>query len=116
MHNSPFEKFRQNQKIWMAILAIVAMISFVVLPALMKSESGPTGGDNQMNQVVVTTKYGPLTEGELRREMNDRLLTGRFLANIEQAKLTKVITEIKDPTIQQEAVTRSRDFRIRNTA
>lgn len=62
-----------------AILGVMCMLAFVVLPSVMQMmQTGGGGGD----QVVVTTKYGSINESELRSMRQAREITNRFVADL----------------------------------
>ncbi len=77
---SPFTVFRKHQKVFLAVLALLAMIAFVFL-------SGPvfdalTSG-NVQNPVVVRTKaYGDLTELELSHLLRQQNLVRTFFERV----------------------------------
>jgi len=77
---SPFAVFRKHQKVFLAVLALLAMIAFVFL-------SGPvfdalTSGRGQ-NPVVVRTKtYGTLTEAELANLLRQQNLVRSFFERV----------------------------------
>jgi hypothetical protein len=60
---SPFSIFRKNQKLMYAVLALMAMISFVFLPIILQN----MGGGARQNPVLVkTSKYGSLKASDLQ--------------------------------------------------
>ena len=72
---SPFSIFRKNQKVMIAVLGVMCMLAFVVLPSVMQMmQTGGGGGE----QVVLTTKYGSINEAELRGMRQSREITNRF--------------------------------------
>jgi len=62
--------FRKNRKVMLAVLTLLAMLSFVFLPTVMEIMS--TGGRRKNPVVVKTTKYGSLTQSQL-----DQLISRR---------------------------------------
>ncbi len=74
---SPFKIFRKNQKMALAILTIIAMGGFIVLPTVLQTMGGRGGPRNQT--VVTTRAYGDLDQRALYnlREKRQRVL--RFL-------------------------------------
>ena len=60
---SPFKIFRRHQKVWMAVLTVLAMFAFVFITApVMDIFSRTAAGDPV---VVRTTKFGNLTASQL---------------------------------------------------
>jgi hypothetical protein len=60
---SPFSIFRKNQKLMYAALALMAILSFVFLPAILQNMSGSA----RQNPIVVrTSKYGSLRASDLQ--------------------------------------------------
>jgi peptidyl-prolyl cis-trans isomerase D len=77
---SPFSIFRKNQKLLIALLGVMCMLAFVVLPQVMQMmESGGGGGGEQ---IAVTTKYGAINETELRGMQQSRTITNRFVTEL----------------------------------
>lgn len=87
---SPFAKFRKNQKVFMAILGVMVMIAFLILPPILdysRQQSAP-------NPDVVTTRYGTLTERDLNKLGQQRILANQFINNARQrANLPPIRTE-----------------------
>lgn len=78
---SPFEAIRKNQKVLLATLGIMAMVSFVVLPPLMDMFSGQNSdrrGDPNEPDVAATWKYGNITNANIHNEIRK----GQVLANL----------------------------------
>lgn len=73
---SPFAVFRKNQKFLIATLGLLAMIAFVFLPMILKGLGGSGPGKDP---VVVTSKYGNLTERQLQNMRNRRQAVIQFL-------------------------------------
>lgn len=82
---SPFSMFRKNQKVMIAILGILCMVAFVILPNINRM----TGSGAPRNPVAVTTKYGDIRELELENLVRARIAVNQFLAGaIEMAVAT----------------------------
>ena len=79
---SPFKAFRKRQKTMIAILAILAMFAFVVLPIV-----GKRVGSHQVRNapVVTTTKYGNIEQSTLREMQIRRRVMLRLLDEIARA-------------------------------
>jgi hypothetical protein len=77
-----FNLFRRYQKAALALLAIMAMLAFFVLPPLLQmGGSGPVAGD----ETVVTWKGGSLRESGLQRAMLGRRALNQFLMALQAA-------------------------------
>ena len=72
---SPFKVFRKHQKAMLAVLGVLVMIGFVILPAIMQG----MGGRNQTNPPVAkTTRYGDLHRTNLASLRWRRQIVLRF--------------------------------------
>jgi len=79
---SPFRIWRKHQKALLAALALMAMISFVVLPIIMDM----MGSSPARNPVVVSTNtYGDLHEAKLRTLRQNRDILRGILQHLQQA-------------------------------
>jgi len=79
---SPFRAFRKHQKWLIAILGLLAMVSFVFLPIIMDR----MGSTTIRNPVVVKTKkYGNLTEREVSIMRDQRLQVIHFIDRLRQS-------------------------------
>jgi hypothetical protein len=77
-----FNLFRRYQKAALALLAIMAMLAFFVLPPLLQmGGSGPVAGDG----TVVTWKGGSLRESGLQRAVIGRRALNQFLMALQAA-------------------------------
>ncbi len=74
---SPFAKFRKNQKLMMAILGVLVMIAFLILPPILDYSKN----NSVSNADVVSTKYGVLTELDLNNMAKRRDLANKFINN-----------------------------------
>ena len=59
---SPFSVFRKRQKLMLAILGVLAMLAFVVIPSVMQSGGQRPEG---ANPEVASTKYGVLRRSDI---------------------------------------------------
>jgi hypothetical protein len=79
--SSPFSIFRKNQRVWMAMLVVVAMVSFIILPIF-------TDFGQQMNQVDRTTavrwKNGSISHDELNALVSSYQRSYQFLDRLAQ--------------------------------
>ena len=56
--SNPFATFRKNQTYWMAALVLVAILAFIIAPAIeMVTRSFRTGGSD--NSLIATWNGGP---------------------------------------------------------
>jgi hypothetical protein len=62
--SNPFKVFRKNRKLMFAILTILAMVAFVILPAVLESFSMRQASKDPL--VVTSTKYGDLTQSKIQ--------------------------------------------------
>jgi hypothetical protein len=78
---SPFSYFRKHMKAMLALLTVLVMGGFVVLPILMKTMDG--GGGARANNVVVSTdRYGSLRESDISFLQRDRAAMQSFLRQV----------------------------------
>jgi hypothetical protein len=92
--SNPFATFRKNQTYWMAALVLVAILSFIVAPAIevvTRSFRGASGGD----QVLVRWDGGRLTQRDLEETQRKRVRLREFLT----ALAKKVITNGGEPNV-----------------
>jgi len=97
---SPFKFFRKNQKAALAVLTVVAMGGFVVLPTVLQMMGG---GGNQVaarREVVSTTSYGSLDAYGLSELRRDRQAMLSFLRNVDGLVRVKR-QNMQAPTIAQ---------------
>ncbi len=77
---SPFRVFRKHQKVMLAVVGLLAMISFVFLPVIMDRMSVQTQEDPV---VVTTTEFGDLRERDMQMLMYQRGLLLAFLERMQ---------------------------------
>ena len=63
---SPFKVFRRNQKMAIAVLGVMTMLAFVLLPGIMQNMGSKGGGSVQDPVVVKTAKFGDLHASDLK--------------------------------------------------
>lgn len=63
----PFDFFRKNQRVWMAGLVIVAIISFVILPNLDNFVRPNNGGVSRKSQTLVSWKGGRIDAERMQK-------------------------------------------------
>ena len=80
---SPFKFFRKNQKAALAILTVVAMGGFVVLPTVLQMMGGGGNQAAAQREVVTTTSYGNLNAYDLHNLRADRHAVRAFLSGID---------------------------------
>ncbi|MBX3422420.1 MAG: hypothetical protein KF752_12780 [Pirellulaceae bacterium] len=92
--SSPFATFRKNRRFWMALLTLLAVISFVVLPTIDQARQA-LQRDNSAAAVYVRWNGGRLTVGELQNAMSQR----RQLMDFLEALAEKVIEKGGEPAV-----------------
>lgn len=76
--SSPFASFRKNQKMMMAILGVMVMVAFLILPPLLDyAQQQPGAADVD----VVSTRYGVLKASDIERLARRRLLVTQYINN-----------------------------------
>jgi hypothetical protein len=79
--SNPLDTFKKNRTQWMAALVLLAILSFIVVPAIQMGTgvlSGPTGG----NQVMVRWAGGRLTQGNASYLRLQHVRTMNFLESV----------------------------------
>lgn len=84
---SPFTVFRRNQKIMLAFLCLMAMVSFVFLGPF---TSYYTRSQRQ-DPLVVETKYGNLHDAELQILRSTRRMVQEFIRQLVSASIVQLI-------------------------
>jgi len=79
--------FRKHRKVLLAVLTLLAMLSFVFLPTIM--EIMQTGRRGRNPVVVKTTKYGSLTERQVDGLLRQRQRLYAFLRQLHDVVRTK---------------------------
>lgn len=74
---SPFTLFRRHQKVMLAVVGIMAMVSFVFLPIIADSVRSLSRGGT--NPVVVASRFGDLQEADLYQLRRQRSIVANFL-------------------------------------
>jgi hypothetical protein len=106
---SPFAVFRRNQRVLLAVVAISAMIAFVFLDPVMKYVGG--NARRLDNPIVVETKFGALTHGQLESMRASRELVDRFLRAVTQETVIAQLNKgLIDPRLQNQAGTQLYSF------
>lgn len=77
---SPFKIFRKNAKVLLVGLFLLSMISFVVIPAFLQWLQ--TQQSQVIRSVVVTKKFGELTEQNLHQLAIEQAVVRRFLESL----------------------------------
>ncbi len=84
---SPFKIFRKNAKVLLVGLFLISMISFVIIPALLEY-LGATRGSN-IPPVVVTKRFGSLSEQQLANLWTGQAAVQRFLEALQDFALRR---------------------------
>ncbi|MBX3415308.1 MAG: hypothetical protein KF708_21670 [Pirellulales bacterium] len=94
-----FRSFRKRQKIWLAVLGVMLMIAFAFgsVATLGPSSSTPTD-----DPVVVTTKFGKVTETEIQRMLQARNIINQFLLRLMQETAVAVRQEKALPNLNDQ--------------
>lgn len=77
--SNPFAVFRKNQKTWMVGLVLLAILAFVVAPAIQTATSAFTGGGSSGKEVVVSWTGGQITIADLQNSAAQHAALVRFL-------------------------------------
>jgi hypothetical protein len=81
--SSPFAIFRKNQKLWMAGAVFIALVSFVIAPAIQSySGSGAKNSRSGPNPVVASWTGSSVTLGEVDQEWDQVLYANAFLRKL----------------------------------
>ncbi|MFM8571323.1 MAG: hypothetical protein ACKOAU_06975 [Pirellula sp.] len=86
---SPFSYFRKNQRLWMAVAVLIAILSFVVAPMLQSF----TGGGARFNRRDANSKAASWTGGSITRDQLDVELGELAVANTFLKKLAFDVRE-----------------------
>ncbi len=79
--SNPFAAFRKNQNYWMAGLVLLAILAFVVAPAIQQVQEALRGG-GAGTAVVVRWNGGKMTVGDLQNNMQKHGALVRFLTDL----------------------------------
>lgn len=98
-----FRSFRKRQKVWLAILGVMLMIAFAFA-----SVSSYNFRDNTATQdpVVVSTKYGEISESEIKRMQQVRGNINQFLARLMQLTAVGIKEQKLLPNLDDQQVMR----------
>ncbi|NQU21153.1 MAG: hypothetical protein HQ567_07705, partial [Candidatus Nealsonbacteria bacterium] len=77
---SPFKVFRKNQKAALAVLGVLVIVGFVILPALLEGQGSRGGYKNPV--VVETSEFGDLKQSDIEKLLNRRQAAIRFARNV----------------------------------
>ena len=80
---SPFSYFRKNQRLWMAVAVLIAILSFVVAPMLQSfTGGGPRYGRRDANSKAASWTSGSITREQLDVEMGELAVANTFLKKL----------------------------------
>ncbi len=79
---SPLEHFRKNQKLYMAVLVVISLVTFVLIPGSGSLQEVRSALSSQKNQTLVSWKGGKLSIRELERMRVSQQLTYRIFEKI----------------------------------
>lgn len=92
--SNPFAAFRKNQKTWMAGAVLLAILAFVVAPAIQQASDAFRGGSAD-NAVVVSWNGGKMTVSDVQNYERKHGILVRFLRNLAE----EVIAEGGQPQV-----------------
>lgn len=98
-----FRSFRKRQKIWLAVLGVMLMIAFTF--AGIVTMDTPSAGPAQ-DPVVVSTKYGDVTESQIQRMLQARTIVNQFLLKLMQETAVAVRREKALPDLNDQQLSR----------
>ena len=80
---SPFTIFRKNQRLWMAVAVLIAILSFVVAPMLQSfTGSGPVVGRKDALATAASWSGGSLSREQLEIELSELSVANTFLRKL----------------------------------
>jgi hypothetical protein len=91
----PFRSFQKNRKAWLAVLGVLTMISFIILPAFMGLYSGYSGGTGP-TKIATCRRYGNVDEQNVAFLIQNREDLGRFYMVLYQ--------QLADPSNQERMI------------
>jgi len=96
---SPFDRFRKNQKTWLAVFGVLLMVAWGVGDSLSRAGSG-----NSANPVIVETKYGDYNFQTLSMMKESRALVEQFLYQLVEKSMEKTFGHENLNQREQQAV------------
>ena len=96
---SPIKTFRKHRKLMLAILTLMAMLSFVFLPAVLEILSLRRGPRDKV--VVTTKKYGDLTESQIDSLIGQRGQWIAFLRELRQLTRANGGRDFGEPSLPE---------------
>jgi hypothetical protein len=80
---SPFAIFRKNQRLWMAGAVFIAVVAFVISPAIQSfTNSGRPGGRSGANPTLASWTGGSIRLDQLEREYYELQMANAFLRKL----------------------------------
>ena len=80
---SPFAIFRKNQRVWMAGAVFIAIVAFVISPAIQSfTNTGRSSGRSGANPLVASWSGGSIHRDQLEREYEELGLANAFLRRL----------------------------------
>ncbi len=115
--SSPFAIFRKNQKLWMAGAVFIALVSFVIAPAIQSfSGSGAKSSRSGPNPVIASWNGGSVRMGEVEQEWEQVYYANAFLRKLANDVMQKGGTPNVpgfSPDLSSVGITSDRDSRER---
>jgi hypothetical protein len=91
-----FRSIRKRQKTWLAVLGVMCIIAFTV--GSVATLDFRSGGASQ-DPVVVTTKYGDISESEIQQMLQARTILNQFMLRLVQETATAIKQEKVRPDL-----------------
>ena len=96
---SPFNVFRKNQRAWIAVIGVLTMFAFVLLPPIIQRMGSQTGTRGPSKDVF-TTKNGAVSKYQFDELKRQRDITNDFVRLI-QIKLNQNPQPYGQPTKEE---------------
>lgn len=105
-----FRSIRKRQKVWLAVLGVMLMIAFTFagIASMDMRSAGPA-----QDPVVVSTKYGDITETEIQKMLQARTIINQFLAKLMQETALTVRQEKALPNLSDQDLFRLLEMQLR---
>ena len=115
---NPFRVFRKKKKVLLAVIGVLTMISFIIIPALMQ-QMGARGGSGGAHSIAVKTKeFGSLNNLEMNKLYEQHRIMSRFLQTMAQQMYSQAlgIAQSGDKNMMQQAMAAYQQSRIVSNA
>jgi hypothetical protein len=85
---TPFSVFRKNQRVWMAAAVFIAIVAFVISPAIESMSNSRYRGDNE-NPVLASWNGGSIDREQMYREYDELMMANNFLSKLAKDVIAK---------------------------